>query len=626
MAVDPGESFATSNNDNLHFKCNPKLSICSVEYNSQMGTGSFFGLQFPEDEGTWHTLFITSYRIVPINNPSEVNGLKLIFHSNSIGNVNITPDCVNFLLSSDELNVTVIALSATAIKILSREQVVRLRSATPREKERIYVFQSLSGEILQGAINKIYEKIIQYNVCEESELSLFGSPIFNVDLKVVGIVGGFKDQTDKQINKGCIAVNIIVIFDLIKKELTKRFGEKFENEMWLDQIRQIPTDNLIFIESGGYGKVYKTRESNGNILALKVVEGFGGLEAYERETRALQKEYALVTKLDIHPRIINFFAFVKDDQHARLIIVMEYLEGGNLQKRIDHCLEQNATLDKILILKYLLQILEGLEYLHQNSIYHSDIKPANILLTSEDLIKICDFGIAVQVKTDSSSQTSHLKGECYYMSPERIAGESRSAENDMWSIGATFVTMISGHTINHNDKSQFPQILVSISKYEIFIEETPLNKYLDRLVENDYRREIISRTLCTVNKRETAQQLLQTCKMLYSEEQTRGGMNLTPLVEPVRIQSSTSTIVYTPTSATAHPPPGIPPARPYPPLTSAFQTTARTTTTTGSPSSTRTKTSSVTANESAAVSVPANTLASKCPSPTKTLAGVSFII
>ena len=48
----------------------------------------------------------------------------------------------------------------------------------------------------------------------------------------------------------------------------------------------------------------------------------------KEKVRALQKEYALVTSLDIHPRIIHFFAFVKDIEHARLIIVMEYLERG----------------------------------------------------------------------------------------------------------------------------------------------------------------------------------------------------------------------------------------------------------------------------------------------------------
>ena len=72
------------------------------------------------------------------------------------------------------------------------------------------------------------------------------------------------------------------------------------------------------------------------------------------------------------------------------------------------------------------------------------------------------------------------------MSPERINGAHRSAENDMWSVGATFVKMITGNTLNHNDKRQFPQI--KISQYEIFIGGKPLQKFLEELDENDYRR------------------------------------------------------------------------------------------------------------------------------------------
>ena len=106
------------------------------------------------------------------------------------------------------------------------------------------------------------------------------------------------------------------------------------------------------------------------------------------------------------------------------------------------------------------------------------------------------------------------------MSPERIDGASRSAENDMWSIGATFVTMISGHTINHNDKSPFPQAK-NIYNIKYSIEGTPLDEYLQSLIENDYRRQIISRTLCQVEHRANAQQLLEICKMLYSEEKNR---------------------------------------------------------------------------------------------------------
>ena len=204
------------------------------------------------------------------------------------------------------------------------------------------------------------------------------------------------------------------------------------------------------IGCGAYGKVYKATEPNGKEIALKVVEGFGGLEEYETQTNALEKEFQIVKSLHIHPRIIQFFDIVKDDDNARLIIVMEYLEGGSLADKISKALEAGHHLKKIQCLRYLVQILEGLTFLHANKIYHSDIKPENILLTKYDEIKICDFGIAVQIQTESSSTASHLKGTTYYMSPERLNGDSRSAENDMWSVGATFVTMITGNTLNHN--------------------------------------------------------------------------------------------------------------------------------------------------------------------------------
>ena len=76
--------------------------------------------------------------------------------------------------------------------------------------------------------------------------------------------------------------------------------------------------------------MYKILEPNDNIYALKLVEGFGGLDNYKSEAHALEKEYRLVTSLQLHPRIIQFFAFVKDDLNARIVIIMEFLEGGSL--------------------------------------------------------------------------------------------------------------------------------------------------------------------------------------------------------------------------------------------------------------------------------------------------------
>lgn len=148
--------------------------------------------------------------------------------------------------------------------------------------------------------------------------------------------------------------------------------------------------------------------------------------------------------------------------------------------------------------------------MHSKKIYHSDIKPANILLTSNDDIKLCDFGIAVQIHTESSATSSHAKGEVSFMSPERLNGASRSTENDIWSIGATFVTMITGHPLNHHEK--FP--IIHLSQSVIFIDSKPLIEYLQALSENDYRREIISLTLCPPNNRLNSHELWKVCQRL----------------------------------------------------------------------------------------------------------------
>ena len=119
---------------------------------------------------------------------------------------------------------------------------------------------------------------------------------------------------------------------------------------------------------------------------------------------------------------------------------MELMEGGSL---VDKLRDQKPLHDNS-VLNYLTQILEGVSFLHRKGIYHSDIKPANILFTADDNLKISDFGIAVgsQLQTKSSATSSHFQGDFHYMSPERLQGADRSAANDIWSVGVIFVHMI----------------------------------------------------------------------------------------------------------------------------------------------------------------------------------------
>ena len=148
---------------------------------------------------------------------------------------------------------------------------------------------------------------------------------------------------------------------------------------------------------------------------------------------------------------------------------MEYLEGSSLADKIKTA---NPLPDES-VLKYLTQILERVSFIHRKKICHSDIKPANILFTAEDNLKISDFGIAVGIesRTKSSTTASHIKGDYHYMSPKRQDGADPSADSDIWSVGATFVHMISGQKLNHLDT--ITQLILNISQYKVFINGNP---------------------------------------------------------------------------------------------------------------------------------------------------------
>ena len=377
-------------------------------------------------------------------------------------------------------------------------QYARLLSSTPEKNANVTLYHHNGGDV-SGNIVDVIGDFIQYTIGPEIRL---GSPLLNEDRDVVGIHVGLWDSSNESAQTTCKGIKIQSILVGFTKHILKSLGDKTENELWLDKINQIPKAEYEFIGSGGYAKVYKiTIQAE---LAIKIVRGVGTLNECATQVRALEKEYGVVTSLDNHPRIIKFFGFVTDVTEVQLMIIMEYLEGGSLANK----LKDKKPLPNNSVYKYFVQILEGVDFLHQRNIYHSDINPANILLTSDDNIKICDFGIAVGLEwqTDSSATSSHVKGDYHYMSPERLNNASRSAANDIWSIGATFVQMISDQQINHQET--FPQIVLNILQYKIFINGMPYSEFLKTLSDFNLKKKIISRTICIESCRANCQQLL----------------------------------------------------------------------------------------------------------------------
>ncbi|KAG1359054.1 hypothetical protein COCNU_08G005000 [Cocos nucifera] len=124
-----------------------------------------------------------------------------------------------------------------------------------------------------------------------------------------------------------------------------------------------------------------------------------------------------------------------------LNIFLEFVPGGS----ISSLLGKFGSFPESVIRTYTKQLLQGLEYLHQNGIIHRDIKGANILVDNKGCIKLADFGASKQVaKLATMNAAKSMKGTPYWMAPEVILQTGHSFSADIWSVGCTVIEMATG--------------------------------------------------------------------------------------------------------------------------------------------------------------------------------------
>lgn len=186
---------------------------------------------------------------------------------------------------------------------------------------------------------------------------------------------------------------------------------------------------------GGMGVVYKARHLRlDRFVALKFLSAH--LRTDEAAISRFTREAKSASALD-HPNICTVYD-IDETEQGRLFIAMAYHSGESLMKKIDA--GQMAIRD---VLEYAEQITEGLRAAHQAGIVHRDVKPANIMVTDDDCVKLVDFGLA-KMEDVSLTRTGAALGTPLYMSPEQAYGQPVDHRADLWSLGVVLYEMITG--------------------------------------------------------------------------------------------------------------------------------------------------------------------------------------
>jgi serine/threonine-protein kinase len=141
-----------------------------------------------------------------------------------------------------------------------------------------------------------------------------------------------------------------------------------------------------------------------------------------------------------HPNIVNVYDVGREGD--AYYIVMELVDGATLAEMIEH----DARLPEAVAIDFATQICSGLAYAHRQGLLHRDVKPANILITRDDVVKISDFGIAraVTTQTVTMTQAGMVMGSVYYISPEQAQGLELHETSDLYSLGVVLYQMLTG--------------------------------------------------------------------------------------------------------------------------------------------------------------------------------------